>query len=101
MTKAKKLSAHEQAESSLDAVRRHLCQILGFDLGILELVNGDELVTVAQVSADTKSKAADILSTLTDENKESINFANTELAHKVKQSQKPLVSHVFGKEHKR
>ncbi len=98
MTKTKKLSANEQAESSLEAVRRHLCQILGFDLGILEIANGDELITVAQVSADTKSKAADLLGTLIDENKESINFANTKLAHQVKQSLKPLVSQVLGKE---
>ncbi len=95
MTKSKKLSANEQAESSLDAVRRHLCQILGFDLGILDLVNGDELVTVAQVSADTKSKASELLSVLTDENKESISFANTQLAHRVKQNKKPFLTHVF------
>lgn len=98
MTKSKKLSANEQAESSLDAVRRHLCQILGFDLGILDLVNGDELVTVAQVSADTKSKAPELLSVLTDENKESISFANTQLALKVKQSKKPSLTQVFNKE---
>ncbi len=96
--KSKNLSANEQAESSLDAVRRHLCQILGFDLGILDLVNGDELVTVAQVAADTKSKAGELLSVLTDENKESISFANTQLAHKVKQSKKPSLTYVFNKE---
>ena len=97
MTKTKNLSALEQAESSLDVVRRHLCQILGFDLGVLELISQDDLVTVAQVAADTKSKAADTLGKLTDKNHEPINFANTKLAHEVKESQKALVSQVFAK----
>ena len=98
MTKNKQFTADEQVESSLDIVRRHLCQILGFDLAIIDLVNGDELVTVAQVAADTKSQVTELLNNLVDENKESINFANTVLARKVKEDKKPVISHVFLKE---
>jgi len=100
MTKTKKVSAGERAESGIDAARRHLCQILGFDLAIIEFVNGDELVNVASVAADMKSEADEELAVLHDQNQQSLISANTALAIEVMHSKEPLVSRAFRKDHK-
>src|ERR1700722_10671894 len=97
MTKTKKVSAGERAESGIDAARRHLCQILGFDLAIIEFVNGDELVNVTSVAADTDKEADEELAALRDENQQSLISANTELAKEVMHSKEPLVSRAFRK----
>ncbi len=98
MTRTKKVPANEQVESCIDAVRRHLCQILGFDLALIEFVNGDELITVASVAADSKGKAGELLNNLTDENEQFIASANTDLAQEIKHSKEALVTRAFNRD---
>ncbi len=102
MTKTTKISTGEKAEEvALNAARRHLCQILGFDLAIIEFVNGDELVNVVSVTADTKKEADESLAALRDENQQSLISANTNLAIEVMHSKEPLVSRAFNKVQKK
>ena len=101
MTKITKISESEKTESGIEAARRHLCQILGFDLAIIEFVNGDELVNVVSVAADTKIEADESLAALRDENQQSLISANAKLALEVMHSKEPLVSRAFSKDHKK
>ncbi len=58
----------KRSDTEVDAVRRHICQILGFDYGFIDMVRGHEQPVLA---------------------------ANTLIAQKVKQTQRPLVAKIF------
>ncbi len=83
-------------EEFFDAVRRHICQILGFDVGFIDLVNGHEIATIASFSAETNNpEIMAVVTALADEHKQSATLANTHLAQKVKQTQTPWVGKLF------
>jgi diguanylate cyclase (GGDEF)-like protein/putative nucleotidyltransferase with HDIG domain len=91
--------AQEQApkEEFLDAVQRHICQVLGFDFGFIDLVSGHEIVNVITFSGDDdKSEdARNSVRNLTDENKQPLAVANSLVAQKVKSTLRPWLGRAF------
>jgi len=90
-------------EKTLDAVEKHICQVLGFDFGFVDVVSGHEIVNLHYFSAspdEELSSARKFAADLIDENKQPLAVANTLTAQKVKQTQKPWVGRAFikGKE---
>lgn len=86
-------------EETFDAVRRHICQVLGFDCGFLDRVNAHDIVNVVSFSADdTGEEVNKLLEGLVDEHKQSVTVANTLLAQKVLQTKRPLVSRLYSPE---
>jgi diguanylate cyclase (GGDEF)-like protein/putative nucleotidyltransferase with HDIG domain len=91
-----KEAATPAKEEFFDAVRRHICQILGFDYGFIDLVSGHEILNVASFSSeDTNAEIESVVSSLEDEHKQSLTLANTHLAQKVKQTQASWVGRAF------
>jgi diguanylate cyclase (GGDEF)-like protein/putative nucleotidyltransferase with HDIG domain len=89
-------------EEFFDAVRRHICQVLGFDIGFIDLVSGHEIATVVSFATEeNNSEIKAIIETLMDEHKQPLTLSNTHLAQKVKQTQKPWVSRAFSNDPKR
>lgn len=85
-----------EKEEFFDAIRRHICQVLGFDYGFMDLVSGHEIVSVFSFSAeDGNDEARRFIKSLEDENKQPLTAANTHIAQKVKQTQQPWVGRVY------
>jgi diguanylate cyclase (GGDEF)-like protein/putative nucleotidyltransferase with HDIG domain len=85
-------------EKTLDAVEKHICQVLGFDFGFIDVVSGHEIVNLHYFSASPDEELASarkFASDLIDENKQPLAVANTLTAQKVKQTQKPWVGRAF------
>lgn len=83
-------------EEFFDAVRRHICGFLGFDIGFIDLVSGHEIVTVASFSTEgNNAEVQPIIESLQDEHKQPLKLANTHLAQKVKQTQKAYVGRSY------
>jgi diguanylate cyclase (GGDEF)-like protein/putative nucleotidyltransferase with HDIG domain len=96
---------HRSAESALpkeeflDAVQRHICQVLGFDYGFIDLVNGHDINNVIAFSADdTSADAKKSVASLCDENKQPLLVANSLLVQKVKSTRRPWVGKAFSAE---
>lgn len=84
-------------EEFFDAVKRHICQILGFDFGFIDLTKEHELVNVFTFSAgDDLQEAETFVQSLYDEHKQPLTVANTHVAQKVKQTERAWVGHAFG-----
>lgn len=82
-----------------DAVRRHICIFLGFDAGFIDLVSGHEIATVVSFATEeNNAEVKVIIDALVDEHKQPLTLANTHLAQKVKQTQKPWVGRAFSKD---
>lgn len=83
--------SEKRPETEVDAVRRHICQVLGFDYGFLDSVRGHEIKTLQIFSAaDDAAEAHQFVGTLVDEHKQPVVAANTHVAQKVKQTQRGL-----------
>lgn len=85
-------------EKTLDAVEKHICQVLGFDFGFVDVVSGHEIVNLHYFSASPDEEllsARKFAADLIDENKQPLAVANTLTAQKVKQTQKPWVGRAF------
>jgi diguanylate cyclase (GGDEF)-like protein/putative nucleotidyltransferase with HDIG domain len=78
----------------LDAVRRHLLDVLGYDICLIDLVQGHSVQNVAAFQADSASDSH-IFESLLDEQKQPLSVAHTLVAQKVKQTQKPFLGHAF------
>ncbi|HEY9788563.1 MAG TPA: diguanylate cyclase [Candidatus Obscuribacterales bacterium] len=84
-------------EEFFDAVKRHICQILGFDFGFIDLTREHDLVNVYTFSAEENSlEAQNFVGSLLDEHKQPLTVANTHAAQKVKQTERPWVGRAFG-----
>lgn len=93
-------AANEQTtpsrEKSFDAVRRHICQVLGFDVGFIDMVTGHEIVTISSfASVENDPGLTAIVESLQDEHKQPLSLSNTLLAQKVKQTQSPWKGRVY------
>ncbi len=101
MAEINKISKAEdlpEKEEFFDAVRRHVCQTLGFDFGFIEAVNGHEIVTLATFSIEENdAEVRKIVISLHDEHNQSLALANTHSAQKAKQTGQILVSRAFDK----
>jgi len=85
-----------QKEEFFDAVRRHICQILGFDFGFVDYARGHEITNIIAFSADDDDgEAFNFVESLKDEHNQPITLANTHVAQKVRQSEKPWVGKIF------
>lgn len=85
-----------EKEGFLDAVRRHICQALGFDFVFVDQARGHEILNLISFSAEDEDKEArQFVDSLVDENKQPLTLANTNVGQKVKQTQRPFVGKVF------
>ncbi len=93
---------HNAADSStqvdpgqeLDAVRRHICNILGFDHGIVDVLRADGLVRLLTFSNDEPdSKPEYGVDSLEDSNDESLTEPNSSINSEVVETQKSFVGH--------
>ncbi|MFA7337827.1 MAG: diguanylate cyclase [Candidatus Obscuribacterales bacterium] len=85
-------------EEFLDAVQRHICQVLGFDFGFIDLVSGHEIVNVITFSGEdekSEEEARKSVKNLTDENKQPLAVANSLVAQKVKSTLRPWLGRAF------
>ena len=71
----------------LDAVRRHICQILGFDYGMVDVQRPDGAVNLLTFSSEESEGVQEYsIDSLEDENGDSLNEANGQQAAKVAQN---------------
>lgn len=82
-------SGHE-----LDAVRRHICHILGFDYGMIEVLRPDGLVKLLTFTIDEPEESQDYsIDGLEDNNGESLTDPNSRIAQLVIDTQEPHVGY--------
>lgn len=86
------MPSHER--ELLDAVRRHILDVLGYDICLIDLVHGHSVQNVAAFQAET-AQDSHILESLVDGEKQPLLVAHTLVAQKVKQTQKPYLGHAF------
>ncbi len=85
-------------EEFFDAVKRHICHILGFDYGFVDLSRQHDLLNVYTFSAaEDDVEARQIVEQLQDEHQQPLTVANTHLAQKVTHTQSPWVGRAFNK----
>lgn len=85
-----------EKEEFFDAVRRHICQALGFDFVFVDVVREPEIVNLISFSAEDEDKEArEFVGTLSDENQQVLTLANTHVAQNVKKTQRPWIGKVF------
>ncbi|MBI2810554.1 MAG: hypothetical protein HYX67_06990 [Candidatus Melainabacteria bacterium] len=85
-----------EKEEFFDAVRRHICQALGFDFVFVDVVREPEIVNLISFSAEDDDKEArEFVDTLSDENQQLLTLANTHVAQNVKKTQRPWIGKVF------
>ncbi|MBX9693054.1 MAG: response regulator, partial [Cyanobacteria bacterium] len=90
---------HSQPSAEfLDAVRRHICQILGFDYGFIDLASGHEISNLVKFSAEDNEDTSEFVDSLVDANKQPVTVSNTLVAQKVKQTQRPWVGKAYAPE---
>ncbi|MGH9548686.1 MAG: response regulator, partial [Terriglobales bacterium] len=83
-------------EEFFDAVRRHICQILGFDYGFIDFAQAHEIINLVSFSADDSNlEARGFIDSLQDEHNQPVSTTNTHLAQKVKQTQKPWQGRLY------
>jgi diguanylate cyclase (GGDEF)-like protein/putative nucleotidyltransferase with HDIG domain len=88
-------------EEFLDAVQRHICQVLGFDFGFIEIIDGHEIHSLVSFSADADGENdTRLVQGLVDENKQPLVIANSLLAQKVKTSLRPWIGKAYGPQDK-
>lgn len=79
-------------------MRRHICHILGFDYGLIDIVRGDEVINVITfVSEESDAVDETPLDQLEDENHELLANANSEVARGVVRSMQPVISKAYVK----
>ncbi|MBI4533093.1 MAG: response regulator, partial [Candidatus Melainabacteria bacterium] len=85
-------------EEFFDAVRRHICQVLGFDYGLIDLVRGHEIVNFLSFLAHSEDDhASRLAATLEDEHHEPLAMAHSLIANQVKESQRPVLARAYAK----
>ncbi len=99
MTSANKVSPDHELpgqEEFFDAVRRHICHVLGFDFGLIDLIKGHEIVNLVSFSSGNEDEQrTELIAGLQDEHQQPLTVAHTLVAQKVKQTQKPWTGRVF------
>jgi diguanylate cyclase (GGDEF)-like protein/putative nucleotidyltransferase with HDIG domain len=85
-----------EKEEFFDAIRRHICQALGFDFVFVDFVREPELVNLISFSAEDEDKEArEFVDTLSDENQQPLTAANTHVAQNVKKTQRPWIGKAY------
>jgi diguanylate cyclase (GGDEF)-like protein/putative nucleotidyltransferase with HDIG domain len=84
-----------QSEEFFDALRRHICLVLGYDYGLIDVVLGHEVVNLLSFSSeDDAAEIVPLLQSLSDEHQQPLTVAHTLTAQKVKQTQRSWLGHV-------
>ena len=90
------MQAPPPKEEFLDAVQRHICQVLGFDFGFIDIVEGHEIHNLVSFSADAdNSDGLKLVHGLQDENKQPLVVSNSLLAQKVKAGLRPVIGKAY------
>lgn len=77
----------------LDAIVRHICQILGFGFGYIDLINNNEAINIASFVADDLDYALiQQLKSLEDENGQALAHSGSILSSKAIQTRLPVIS---------
>lgn len=85
-------------EEFFDAFKRHICQILGFDFGFIDLSREHDLLNVYTFSAaDDMTEARQFVEELEDEHQQPLTVANTHLSQKVTHTQGSFVGRAFSR----
>jgi diguanylate cyclase (GGDEF)-like protein/putative nucleotidyltransferase with HDIG domain len=78
----------------IDALRRHICQILGFDIGLIDIARGDRIDNLITFFAEEHSD--DItLDDFADEHNQLLSETNSTLAQQVRNNYAPYVGEVL------
>ncbi len=81
-----------QPKEILDAVRRHVCHVLGFDYALIDVVRDNQAVNVLSFCADADaSTQAGCPANLIDSQKQPLTLAQSLLADKVRKTKVPFV----------
>ncbi|MBZ0189972.1 MAG: response regulator, partial [Candidatus Obscuribacterales bacterium] len=80
---------------SLDAVRRHICQVLGFDYGFIDYVSGHDITNVVSFSAESDEDSREFVGSLVDEHKQPVTVANTLVAQKIVQTKTAWIGRAY------
>ena len=83
-------------EEFFDAVRRHICHILGFDFGLIDILREHKFENILSFIAEDKDESwkAEI-EKFHDEHQQPMPVAHTLLAQKAKQTRRPVVTKVW------
>ncbi|HEY9731388.1 MAG TPA: diguanylate cyclase [Drouetiella sp.] len=85
-----------EKEEFFDAIRRHICQALGFDFVFVDFVREPEIVNLISFSAEDDDKEArEFVDTLSDENQQPLTASNTHVAQNVKKTQRPWIGKAY------
>ncbi|RTL42511.1 MAG: diguanylate cyclase [Candidatus Melainabacteria bacterium] len=85
-----------EKEEFFDAIRRHICQALGFDFVFVDYVREPEIINLISFSAeDEDTEAREFVGTLSDENQQPLTVANTHVAQDVKKTQRPWIGKAY------
>jgi diguanylate cyclase (GGDEF)-like protein/putative nucleotidyltransferase with HDIG domain len=78
----------------LDAVRRHICNILGFDYGIIEVLRPEGLIKLLTFTIDEPEDSQDYsIDRLEDNNNESLTSPDSQIAREVTETLEPHVGY--------
>ena len=82
-----------------DALRRHICQILGFDMALIDIVRGNNIDNLFTFYADEPNDELSVGS-LVDRNGQPLSESNNDASQAVRKSYAPYVDRVFRSEDK-
>ena len=77
-----------------DALRRHICQILGFDMALIDIVRGNSIDNLFTFYADEPGDELSV-ENLVDRNGQSLSESNNDASQAVRQKYTPYVDRVF------
>ncbi|HEY9790722.1 MAG TPA: diguanylate cyclase [Candidatus Obscuribacterales bacterium] len=82
------------AGQEIDALRRHVCQILGFDIALIDIVRGSSIDNLITFYAEDGSQ--DItLDDFLDDNQQPLSNSNSDIAQTVRQQYTPYIGRVL------
>jgi diguanylate cyclase (GGDEF)-like protein/putative nucleotidyltransferase with HDIG domain len=82
------------AGQEIDALRRHVCQILGFDIALIDIVRGSSIDNLITFYADDGSQDL-TLDDFLDDNQQPLSDSNSDIAQKVRQQYTPYIGKVL------
>lgn len=89
----------DRKDEFLDAIKRHICQVLGFDYVFIDFASGSEITKIMEFSGnESDSVARKFVDTLLDEHKQPISQANSLVAQTVRTTNTAWIGKAFTKD---
>jgi len=89
----------DRKDEFLDAIKRHICQVLGFDYVFIDFASGSEISKIMEFSGnEADSVARKFVDTLLDEHKSPISQANSLVAQTVRNTNTAWIGKAFTKD---